>query len=124
MNRWGGEKLDAKGESEWDKGTGQESYRDRNFRPNPKGKNKRSVWSVNTKPFKEAHFATFPEELITPMVKAGCPINGVVLDPFFGAGTTGLVALKQDKKYIGIELNEEYIKIAEKRINYYESSRT
>jgi site-specific DNA-methyltransferase (adenine-specific) len=51
------------------------------------------------------------------MIQAGCPKGGVVLDPFFGAGTTGVVAIKQGKKYIGIELNPEYIKIAEKRIN-------
>ena len=51
------------------------------------------------------------------MIKAGCPVGGIVLDPFFGAGTTGVVAVKQDKNYLGIELNAEYIKIAEKRIN-------
>lgn len=83
---------------------------------NLNGRNKRCVWKVTTKPFKEAHFATYPEALIEPMMKAGCPENGVVLDPFFGAGTTGLVAKKQNKHYIGIELNPEYIKIANKRI--------
>lgn len=51
------------------------------------------------------------------MIKAGCPVGGIVLDPFFGAGTTGLVAVNQKKDYIGIELNPEYIKIAEERIN-------
>ena len=80
------------------------------------GRNKRSVWTVNTKPFKEAHFAVFPEALIEPMVLAGCPEKGVVLDPFFGAGTTGVVAKKFGRKYIGIELNEEYCKIAEDRL--------
>ncbi len=84
---------------------------------NPLGRNKRSVWSISTKPFKEAHFATFPEALIEPMIKAGCPIGGLVLDPFFGAGTTGLVAKKQSKNYIGIELNAEYVEIAKKRID-------
>jgi DNA modification methylase len=79
-------------------------------------RNKRSVWTVNTKPFKEAHFAVFPTELIVPMVKAGCPPGGVVLDPFFGSGTTGLVAKRLNRKYIGVELNPEYIKIAEKRL--------
>jgi DNA modification methylase len=78
--------------------------------------NKRSVWTVTTKPFKEAHFATFPEELIVDMVRAGCPKGGVILDPFMGAGTTGLVARKLGRNYIGFELNPEYIKIAEKRI--------
>lgn len=116
MNRWGGDKLNADGKSMWDDGTGQTTYRDRNMRPNKKGRNKRSVWSIPTKPFKEVHFATYPEKLIEPMIKAGCPQNGIILDPFFGAGTTGVVAIKQDKKYIGIELNPEYIKISEERI--------
>ena len=79
-------------------------------------KNKRAVWKITTKPFKEAHFATYPETLIEPMIKAGCVENGIVLDPFMGSGTTAVVALKQNKKYIGIELNSEYIKIAEARI--------
>lgn len=82
-----------------------------------KGRIKRTTWSINTKPFKEAHFAVYPEELIECPIDAGCPEGGVVLDPFMGSGTTGVVAKKQNKNYIGIELNEEYIKIAEKRIN-------
>lgn len=85
------------------------------------GRNKRCVWSINTARFKEAHFAVFPEELIETPIKAGCPVDGTVLDPFFGAGTTGLVAVKQGKDYIGIELNEEYIEIAKARIEYYEN---
>ncbi|WP_312128698.1 DNA-methyltransferase [Lysinibacillus capsici] len=79
--------------------------------------NKRSVWQVPTKPFKEAHFAVYPEDLIEPCILAGCPLDGVVLDPFFGSGTTGLVALKHGRNFIGIELNPEYIKIAEKRLS-------
>lgn len=79
-------------------------------------RNKRSVWTVATKPFKDAHFATFPEELIKPMVLAGCPEGGIILDPFFGAGTTGVVCKKENKNYIGIELNPDYCKIAEERI--------
>lgn len=81
------------------------------------GRNKRTVWNVTTKPYKEAHFATYPKELIEPMIKAGCPVNGLVLDPFFGSGTTGLVALEQNKKFIGIELNPSYIEIAKNRLN-------
>jgi len=81
------------------------------------GRNKRSVWVVTTKPFSDAHFATFPKDLIKPMVLAGCPRGGIVLDPFMGAGTTGLVAKKLNRNYIGIELNPDYIKMAEKRIN-------
>jgi DNA modification methylase len=79
-------------------------------------RNKRSVWEINTQPFKEAHFAVFPEELIEPCIKAGCPETGIVLDPFIGSGTTGLVAKKQNKNFIGIELNPKYIKIANNRL--------
>lgn len=85
---------------------------------NPFGttRNKRSVWTVGTQAFSEAHFATFPEDLIKPCILAGCPAGGIVLDPFFGSGTTGLVARANGCKCIGIELNPEYIKIAEKRL--------
>lgn len=78
--------------------------------------NKRSVWTVTTKPFKEAHFATFPEDLIVDCIKAGCPEDGIVLDPFMGAGTTALVARKLNRNYVGFELNRSYIEIAEKRL--------
>jgi DNA modification methylase len=78
--------------------------------------NKRSVWTVTTKPFNEAHFATFPEDLIVDCIKAGCPIDGTVLDPFMGAGTTALVARKLNRNFIGFELNPDYIRIAEKRL--------
>lgn len=81
-----------------------------------KGANKRSVWSVTTKPFKEAHFATFPEDLIEPCVLAGCPKGGLIYDPFGGAGTTAKVAVKHGRNYILSEINPDYIKIAEKRI--------
>lgn len=77
--------------------------------------NKRSVWSVTTKPYKGAHFAVFPPALIEPCIKAGCPDDGTVLDPFGGSGTTGQVALEQGKKAILIELNPEYIPLIEKR---------
>lgn len=79
-------------------------------------RNKRDVWRVSTKPIKEAHFATFPEELIEPCLLAGCPKGGIALDPFCGSGTVGVVALKQDKNFIGIELNAEYIPIQKRRI--------
>ena len=78
-------------------------------------RNKRSVWDVPTKPFKEAHFATFPETLVVDMIKAGSPEGGLVLDPFGGANTTGLVARKLNRNYVAIELNPKYIKIGEKR---------
>jgi DNA modification methylase len=78
--------------------------------------NKRSVWTVTTKPFSDAHFATFPEDLIVDCIKAGCPEGGIVLDPFSGAGTTALVASKLNRDFIGFELNPEYIEITKKRL--------
>lgn len=77
---------------------------------------KRAAWSIPTKPFPEAHFAVFPEKLVETPIKACCPSNGVVLDPFMGSGTVGVAALKQNKNYVGIELSKEYIEIAEKRL--------
>ena len=82
-----------------------------------KGRIKRAVWSINTKPLRECHFAPFPLELIDTPINASCPIGGIVLDPFMGSGTVGMVAKMQGKHYIGIELNQEYIDIANKRIN-------
>lgn len=79
-------------------------------------RNKRSVWTVATRPFKEAHFATFPEDLIRPCVKAGCPIGGTVLDPFVGAGTVPVVCIQEQRNYVGIEINPAYLEIAKKRI--------
>lgn len=79
-------------------------------------RNKRSVWTVNTQPYSGAHFATFPQELIVDMIKAGCPEGGIVLDPFMGAGTTAVVSRKLNRNYIGFEINPDYIKIAEKRL--------
>jgi len=82
----------------------------------PTRKNKRSVWTVNAKGYKGAHFAVYPEELIKPCVLAGCPEGGTVFDPFTGSGTTAVVAMKNGRNYIGTELNPEYVKIAEERI--------
>jgi len=81
--------------------------------------NKKSVWTVTTKPFKEAHFATFPPDLIEPCVLAGSNIGDVVFDPFMGAGTTALVAAKHYRNFLGCELNPDYIEIANKRIAPY-----
>jgi DNA modification methylase len=83
---------------------------------NKKTRNKRSVWSVTTKPFKAAHFATFPPDLIEPCVLAGCPEGGWVLDPFAGAGTTALVSKQHGRNSVSIELNPEYVKIAQDRL--------
>jgi site-specific DNA-methyltransferase (adenine-specific) len=79
-------------------------------------RNKRTVWTIPSHPFKEAHFATFPEALVEPCILAGCPESGIVLDPFFGAGTVGVVAKKRGRRYIGTELNPEYCEIARRRI--------
>ncbi len=82
-----------------------------------KTRNRRSVWSVATRPFKGAHFATFPPDLIEPCILAGAPAGGHVLDPFNGAGTTGVVAIQHGRTYTGIELNSEYLEIARQRID-------
>lgn len=80
-------------------------------------RNKRDVWSVSPSHYNEAHFATYPEELIYPCIIGGCPKDGIVLDPFMGSGTTGVVAKRNHRNYIGIELNPDYKKIAERRIS-------
>ncbi|MCR4302278.1 MAG: site-specific DNA-methyltransferase [Sulfuricaulis sp.] len=85
--------------------------------PNEKGtRNRRSVWTVSTKPYKEAHFATFPPDLIEPCILAGCPEGGVVLDPFGGSGTTGLVAQRHGRQAVLLELNPAYIDLTVNRI--------
>ena len=78
--------------------------------------NKRDVWTVCTAPEKEAHFACFPQALIVDCIKAGCPENGTVLDPFMGSGTTAVVARKLNRNYIGFELNPNYMKIAKAKL--------
>ena len=83
-------------------------------------KNKRSVWSVTVKPYKEAHFATYPPDLIEPCILAGSEEGDTVLDPFMGAGTTAAVAKALGRNYIGCELNENYASLIERRINDYQ----
>lgn len=85
-------------------------------------RNRRSVWSINTKPFSGAHFATFPTELIRPCIKASTHQGDQVLDPFFGSGTVGLVCQEESRKFIGIELNPEYVALAASRLQIKESS--
>lgn len=80
------------------------------------GRNKRSVWTVTTKGYKEAHFAVYPPELITPCVLAGSGEGDTVLDPFSGSGTTGEVALQNGREYIGVELNPDYAELSQRRI--------
>lgn len=82
-------------------------------------RNKRSVWSINTQPFLEAHFATFPTTLVEPCMFAGSREGDYILDPFFGSGTVGIVAQKNNRRYIGIELNPQYVDLAAKRLNTY-----
>lgn len=80
-------------------------------------RNKRDVWEVSTNSYRvDGHFAMYPEKLIEPCILAGCPVGGVVLDPFFGSGTTGLAAKSHDRHYIGIELNYDYCTLARARI--------
>lgn len=85
--------------------------------PDYKGRNARTVWQISLKQFSENHFAVFPEDIPYKCISAGCHESGIVLDPFAGAGTTCLVAKKLGRRYIGIELNKDYINIAEKRIH-------
>lgn len=197
LDRWGGQGLKAKeGGGKWDEGTGQELYRDRDMRPDPRGRNKRTVWRINPSVYNGAHFAVFPEGLIEPIIDAGCPEYvcdkcgklrrkilefqkppddvftntnvdkesdqedliyksrrngkkvgygqkyfdwvkehppifkgytdcgcsagfhpGVVLDPFAGAGTTGVVANKLERDFVLIELSKKYIKLIEDRFD-------
>lgn len=81
-------------------------------------RNRRSVWSINTIPYSEAHFATFPPELVEPCVRAGSRPLDLVLDPFFGSGTVGEVCLRLNRKFVGIELNPEYADIAKRRLGW------
>lgn len=117
LERWkaGGEETDN---TKYDKEKPNTSVGNLRNGSNPLGKtgaNKRSVWTVNTKPYPQAHFATFPPELITPCIMAGCPEGGTVLDPFTGSGTTAEVAQRNGCKFVGCELNPEYIELIKSR---------
>lgn len=83
----------------------------------PNGRNARTVWDINTKAYPDAHFATFPPELVQPCIELGSQEGDLILDPFIGSGTTGYVALNLDRRFLGIELNPEYIRLAENRLN-------
>ena len=86
-------------------------------RPGYETRNRRSVWTVATRPYSGAHFATFPPALVEPCILAGCPVGGTVLDPFSGSATTGQVALANARNYIGCELNPEYHELAQRRLD-------
>ena len=83
----------------------------------PKGRNKRTVWSIPLSKFREAHFAVFPETLVETCLQASCPDQGVVLDPFLGSGTTAVVAQRLGRRYVGIDCVTEYCAMAQRRID-------
>lgn len=112
----GSQKSQAKGSFNGKRADQDESVIAQPFRAVVEKRNRRSVWTVTTKPFKGAHFATYPPDLIAPCILAGCPEGGTVLDPFFGSGTTGLVALQHGRKVIGCELNPDYALLAYERL--------
>jgi DNA modification methylase len=104
-------RLNYRGKRQGENGTGQEAFVSiKDFR------NKRSVWNVGVASFKDAHFAVYPTALIEPCIKAGSAEGDTVLDPFSGSGTTGEVALKLGRNYVGCELNPDYARLSEKRI--------
>jgi len=115
LDRWAGQMIRGNYKTKTDQFAIQERE-GRNMRPNPDGKNMRTVWSINTKPFPDAHFAIFPETLVERMIESGCPENGLVLDPFMGAGTTAVTARKLNRNYIGYDLNPDYVKMANDRL--------
>ena len=92
--------------------------RENSFDLDQQFRRKRDVWLVSTNNYKvNEHFAMFPEKLIEPCVLAGCRVGGIVLDPFFGSGTTGAVAKRLGRKYIGIDLNPRFCELAKERID-------
>jgi len=106
-------RFGARGEGDDDNGQGGRVYEGEDVLY----RNKRSVWNIATTPYPGAHFATFPKNLVKPCILAGSAPGDTVLDPFSGSGTTGLVATELGRKYVGLELNPEYVKMSEKRIN-------
>lgn len=82
----------------------------------PNDRNLRTVWSINTQPYKEAHFATFPPALVEPCISLSSHPGDIVLDPFIGSGTTGVTAMAMNRRFVGVELNPEYVQIAQRRL--------
>lgn len=118
LQRWGGGGEDTTN-TKYDKKTPQTSVGNLRNGSNPLrdgGANKRSVWTVTTKPYEGAHFAVFPSDLIEPCILAGAPVGGVVLDPFMGSGTTAQVAQNLNRQYLGCELNLEYKNLQDQRL--------
>lgn len=100
-------------------GYGNPTYSGNEWQPSALGRIKRCVWKIPTQPFSEAHFAVFPPAIVETPLKATCPSEGIVLDPFMGSGTVALVAMQNARNFVGIELNEEYIKMAKERLDPY-----
>ena len=114
---WAGDERNGEGRLTYDgkrqgqKGEGQEA-----FVSISDTRNKRDVWTINTKPFKGAHFAVMPEALVEPCILAGSKEGDTILDPFSGSGTVGLVALTNNREYLGVELNPQYAEMSVERI--------
>ena len=126
LNRWGGERFNDVEQTKY-LDSGVDSYRHQNkdgkgklSRPNPDGKVRKDVWKFNTSSFKGAHFAVFPEKIPELCIKASTKKGDTVLDPFMGSGTTAVVAKKLGRKWVGIELNAEYVKIIKDRTSQME----
>jgi DNA modification methylase len=101
-------------------GYGNHTYSGKHFEPQPDlGRIMRDVWKISTQSYEEAHFATYPEKLCETPIKAGCPVNGTVIDPFMGSGTTGLVAMKLARDFIGVDVNADYCELTKKRLDPY-----
>ena len=115
LDRWGGTMVRGDYQTKTEQfAVGERAGR--NMRPNPEGRNMRSVWRINTEATAEAHFATYPEDLVSPCIISGCPENGIVYDPFMGSGTTARVAAKLSRNYVGSEINPDYLTIAERKV--------
>jgi site-specific DNA-methyltransferase (adenine-specific) len=114
LQRFGGNKYQNLADKVFSKMHRTKSGNAYNFRET---RNKRNVWNVSTRPYKYSHFATFPKELILPCVLATSRPGDVVLDPFFGSGTTGVVAVETWRRFIGIDINPEYCELARRRIS-------
>lgn len=111
LNRWGGQKLVAKGQSGWDQSTGQQSYRTRDMQPNDGMKNPGDVsdfWDIPTKPSSSDHYATYNDSLLKKPIIAGCPEGGLIYDPFMGSGTTAAVCIRAKRNFIGSEMGQNY----------------
>ena len=116
VTRWGGNIMKIPPNEKIKQGTARALTKEERPWRSGEGKNPGDMWSIPTYPFPGAHFAVFPPALIEPIIKAGCPKNGVVLDPFAGSGTALRVARKLGRRFIGIDINPEYVEMCERRV--------